>query len=104
MGRIDPQQRGRTTRMETSSSRWSTLEKNEKIEKKQIDQAKMSILGKYDNDTAFINLSDFDLRCSEVFNFNMYKLNLKVRPNSQGMEQLHALIEKCSDSLRLMSY
>ena len=72
--------------------------------KKQIDQAKMAILGNYDYDTAFINLSDFDPRCSEGFNFNIYKPNLKMRPNSQRREQLHALIEKFSDSLRLMSY
>ena len=64
----------------------------------------MATLGNYDCDIAFRNLSDFDPRCSEGFNFNIYKRNLIVKPNSQGREQLHALIEKCSDSLRLMSY
>ena len=45
----------------------------------------------------------FDPRCSEGFNFNIYEPNLKVKPNSQGRKQLHALIEKCLDSLRLMT-
>ena len=42
--------------------------------------------------------------CSSGFNFNLYKPHLSPKPNSQGREQLHSLIEKCSDSLRLMSY
>ena len=44
------------------------------------------------------------LGCSSGFNFNLYKKHLQEKPNSQGREQLHALIEKCSDSLRLMNY
>ena len=43
-------------------------------------------------------------RCSDGFNYNIYKPHLINKPNSQGREQLHALIEKCSDSLRLMNY
>ena len=42
--------------------------------------------------------------CSTSFNFNIYKEHLKTKPNSQGREQLHALVEKCTDSLRLMNY
>ena len=42
--------------------------------------------------------------CSSGFNFNLYKPHLQEKPNSQGREQLHALIEKCADSLRLMNY
>ena len=44
------------------------------------------------------------LGCSQGFNYNIYKPFLQPKPNSQGREQLHALIEKCSDSLRLMNY
>ena len=44
------------------------------------------------------------IRCSDGFNFNIYKPHLQLRPNSQGREQLHALVEKCTDSLRLMNY
>lgn len=44
------------------------------------------------------------LGCSEGFNFNIYKPHLSTKPNSQGREQLHSLIEKCSDSLHLMNY
>ena len=43
-------------------------------------------------------------RCSEGYNFNIYKKVLDEKINSQGREQLHSLIEKCSASLRLMSY
>ena len=81
--------------METSSSGWSTLERNEKLKKKQIDSAKMAILGKYDYDTAFRRLSDFDPISGEGLNFNIYKHNSKSKPDSQGREHLHALIEKC---------
>ena len=42
--------------------------------------------------------------CSTGYNFNIYKPHLTNKPNPQGREQLHALIEKCSDSLRLMNY
>ena len=42
--------------------------------------------------------------CSDGFNFNLYKANLAAKPNSQGREQIHSLIEKCTESLRLMNY
>lgn len=44
------------------------------------------------------------LGCSESFNWNLYKKHTKETVNSQGREQLHALVEKCATSLRLMSY
>ena len=44
------------------------------------------------------------LGCSEGFNWNLYKHTVDSKINSQGREQLHSLVEKCSDSLRLMSY
>ena len=46
----------------------------------------------------------FNLRCSDGFNFNLYKSHLDEHVNSQGREQLHSLIEKCSHSLRQLSY
>ena len=64
----------------------------------------MAILGEYDYDTAFRRLSDFDPISGEGLNFNIYKHNSKSKPDSQGREHLHALIEKCWDTLRLMSY
>ena len=42
--------------------------------------------------------------CSDSFNWNLYKKHTKETVNSQGREQLHALIENCAASLRLMSY
>lgn len=42
--------------------------------------------------------------CSEGFNWNLYKPAVQEKVNSQGREQLHALVTKCSESLRLMSY
>ena len=42
--------------------------------------------------------------CSEGFNWNLYKPTVQEKVNSQGREQLHSLINKCSESLRLMSY
>ena len=44
------------------------------------------------------------LGCSEGFNFNLYKEFLPTGINSQGREQIHALIEKMVPSLRQMSY
>ena len=44
------------------------------------------------------------LGCSEGFNFNLYKEFLPIGINSQGREQIHALIEKMVPSLRQMSY
>ena len=44
------------------------------------------------------------LGCSEGFNWNFYKHTVDGQINSQGREQLHSLVEKCSESLRLMSY
>ena len=55
----------------------------------------MAILGKNDYDTAFRRLSDFDPISGEGLNFNIYKHNSKSKPDSQGREHLHALIEKC---------
>ena len=43
-------------------------------------------------------------RCSDGFNFNIYKPHLQKKPNSQGREQLHSFIQNCSESLRLMNY
>ena len=42
--------------------------------------------------------------CSDSYNWNIYKTHTKEEVNSQGREQLHALIERCAASLRLMSY
>jgi len=42
--------------------------------------------------------------CSEGFNFNLYKQHLDMEVNSQGREQMHSLLEKCTQSLRLLSY
>ena len=42
--------------------------------------------------------------CSEGFNWNLYKPTVAEKVNSQGREQLHSLVSKCSESLRLMSY
>ena len=42
--------------------------------------------------------------CSEGYNYNLYKHTLDEPVNSQGREQMHSLIEKCAESLRLMSY
>ena len=42
--------------------------------------------------------------CSESFNWNLYKQSVDEQVNSQGREQMHSLVEKCSKSLRLMSY
>ena len=44
------------------------------------------------------------LGCSESFNWNLYKQSVDEPINSQGREQMHSLVEKCSKSLRLMSY
>ena len=44
------------------------------------------------------------LGCSEGFNWNLYKHTVDEKVNSQGREQMHSLIEKCTESLRLMSY
>ena len=44
------------------------------------------------------------IACSDSFNWNLYKKHTKPKVNSQGREQLHALIENCAASLRLMSY
>ena len=43
-------------------------------------------------------------RCSDGFNFNLYKRHLEETVNSQGREQMHSLLEKCTQSLRLLSY
>ena len=42
--------------------------------------------------------------CSDSFNWNLYKKHTKATVNSQGREQIHALVEMCAASLRLMSY
>ena len=42
--------------------------------------------------------------CSEGYNFNLYKKHLDQVINSQGREQMHSLLEKCTQSLRLLSY
>ena len=42
--------------------------------------------------------------CSEGFNWNLYRPVVTEKVNSQGREQLHSKISKCSESLRLMSY
>ena len=44
------------------------------------------------------------IACSDSFNWNLYKKHTEPNVNSQGREQLHALIENCAASLRLMSY
>ena len=42
--------------------------------------------------------------CSDSFNWNLYKKHYDEKINSQGREQVNSLVEKCSSSLRLMSY
>ena len=44
------------------------------------------------------------LACSDSFNWNLYKPHTKEQVNSQGREQMNALVERCAASLRLMSY
>ena len=44
------------------------------------------------------------LGCSEGFNFNLYKPYLPYKVNSQGREQMHAILDKLVPSLRQMSY
>ena len=44
------------------------------------------------------------LGCSEGFNWNLYKDAIDEPINSQGREQMHSLLDKCSESMRLMSY
>ena len=44
------------------------------------------------------------LGCSDGFNFNLYKQYLPAQTNSQGREQMHAILEKLVPSLRQMSY
>ena len=44
------------------------------------------------------------LACSDSFNWNLYKPHTKEKVNSQGREQMNALVERCAASLRLMSY
>ena len=34
----------------------------------------------------------------------IYKPHLATKLNSQGKKQIHSLMEKCADSLRLMNY
>ena len=41
---------------------------------------------------------------SEGYNYNLYKHTLDEPVYSQGREQMHSLIEKCAESLSLMSY
>ena len=42
--------------------------------------------------------------CSESYDWNLYKKHTKEQVNSQGREQINALVERCAASLRLMSY
>ena len=44
------------------------------------------------------------LGCSSGFNYNIYKPQMFPKPNSESREQIHSLLEKCSTSLRLISY
>ena len=65
----------------------------------------MDILGEHLFSRILILLTMlYSYRCSDGYNFNLYKPHLQDKPNSQGREQLHAFIEICSDSLRLMNY
>ena len=41
---------------------------------------------------------------AEGFNWNLYKDAVDEPINSQDREQMHSLLEKCSESMRLMSY
>ena len=71
----------------------------------QTDLEKMDILGEHLFSRILILLTMlYSYRCSDGYNFNLYKPHLQDKPNSQGREQLHAFIEICSDSLRLMNY
>ena len=44
--------------------------------------------------------------CSDSFNYNLYRphLNINYDLNSQGREKLHANLDACCKTLRLMSY
>lgn len=46
------------------------------------------------------------LGCSDSYNFNLYKkyLNNEANINSQGREQMHAIVDACCKSLRQFSY
>jgi hypothetical protein len=44
------------------------------------------------------------LGCSSGFNYNLYKPYLPNQTNSQGREQMHAILDKLVPSLRQMSY
>ena len=44
------------------------------------------------------------LGCSSGFNYNLYKPYLPHQTNSQGREQMHAILDKLVPSLRQMSY
>ena len=44
------------------------------------------------------------LGCCSSFNFNIFKSHICPSPNSESREQIHSLIEKCTESLRLMNY
>ena len=47
------------------------------------------------------------LGCSSGYNFNAYKENIKTDVgalNSQGREQIHSILDKCSNSLRQTNY
>ena len=70
-----------------------------------MQEAKGAILGKS------INVCDCDsrmkilsCRCSDGFNFNLYKEHLLEPINSQSREQFNSLVNKCSQCLRLMNY
>jgi hypothetical protein len=51
-----------------------------------------------------IQLIQLFCRCSDGYNFNIYKKHFDEPVNSQGREQMHSLIDRCSQSLRQMSY
>ena len=42
--------------------------------------------------------------CSLGYNYNLYKEHLPADTNSQGREQMHAVLQKLVPSLRQMSY
>ena len=44
------------------------------------------------------------LGCSDGYNYNLYRPLSPIHINTEGREQMHAVLEKCANTLRFMSY
>ena len=42
--------------------------------------------------------------CSDDYNFNLYKIYLRPNTNSQGLEQIHAKMQRFASSLVYFDY